>query len=66
MENEKSPEQQGGDEALKAKVKNMFLEHQLTYGEVKHILFSILNEYKRKEEKHLNSCPIQVLDKLSD
>lgn len=56
-------EQMGRIAATKQAINDLFIAKDLTYGEVKRVLWQLINEFKRKEEKYLNGSSIQVLEK---
>lgn len=45
-------------------ISDLFIAQGLTCGEAKRVLWQLINEFKHKEEKYLNDCSIQVLDKV--
>lgn len=49
-------------DASKKDVCDLFVKNNLTYGEAKRVLWQLINEFKRKEEKYLNATNIQVLE----
>ena len=49
----------------KQSINDLFIAQDLTYGEVKRVLWQLINEFKRKEEKYLNDSSIQVLKKIN-
>ncbi len=42
----------------KQSINDLFIAQDLTYGEVKRVLWQLINEFKRKEEKYLNESSI--------
>lgn len=42
----------------KQSINDLFIAQGLTYGEVKRVLWQLINEFKRKEEKYLNESSI--------
>jgi len=42
----------------KQSINDLFIAQDLTYGEVKRVLWQLINEFKRKEEKYLNGSSI--------
>ena len=49
----------------KQSINDLFIEQGLTYGEVKRVLWHLMHEFKRKEEKYLDGSSIQVLEKIN-
>lgn len=49
----------------KQSINDLFIEQGLTYGEVKRVLWQLMHEFKRKEEKYLDGSSIQVLEKIN-
>lgn len=49
----------------KQAINDLFIAQDLTCGEVKRVLWQLINEFKRKEEKYLNDSSIQVLEKIN-
>lgn len=58
-------EQMGRIAATKQAINDLFIEQGLTYGEVKRVLWQLIHEFKRKEEKYLDGSNIQVLEKIN-
>lgn len=56
-------EQMGRITATKQAINDLFIAKDLTYGEVKRVLWQLINEFKRKEEKYLDGSSIQALEK---
>lgn len=52
-------------DASKKAICDLFVKNNLTYGEAKRVLWQLINEFKRKEEKYLNDSSIQVLEKIN-
>ena len=52
-------------DALKKAICDLFVKNNLTYGEAKRVLWQLINEFKRKEEKYLNGSSIRVLEKIN-
>ena len=50
-------------DASKKAVCDLFVKNNLTYGEAKRVLWQLINEFKRKEEKYLDGSSIQALEK---
>lgn len=42
----------------KQSINDLFIAQGLTYGEVKRVLWQLIHEFKRKEEKYLNESSI--------
>lgn len=49
----------------KQSINDLFIAKGLTYGEVKRVLWQLMHEFKRKEEKYLDGSSIQVLRKIN-
>lgn len=49
-------------DASKKAVCDLFVKNNLTYGEAKRVLWQLINEFKRKEEKYLDGSSIQALE----
>lgn len=52
-------------DASKKAVCDLFVKNNLTYGEAKLVLWQLINEFKRKEEKYLDGSSIQALEKIN-
>ena len=52
-------------DASKKAICDLFVKNNLTYGEAKRVLWQLINDFKRKEEKYLNGSSIQVLEKIN-
>lgn len=53
-------------DASKEAVCDLFVKNNLTYGEAKRVLWQLINEFKRKEEKYLNATNIQALEEVDE
>lgn len=61
----KKEEQMERIAVTKQSINDLFIEQGLTYGEVKRVLWQLMHEFKRKEEKYLDGSSIQVLEKIN-